>query len=148
MPLHRGYAPGITTGAAVAPDIAFVQASAAIDTGTTTTATVGYTCAVSPGNNRLLVAAITGKQDSDNFDAATYNGVAMTQAVLIRNTTPTPDIIAAIYYLLHADIPNDGVSHNLMVDWNSSTSSSLKGILLEYINVAQGAPHRQPAGHR
>jgi hypothetical protein len=120
MPLLRSYAPGIIgAGAAVAPDIAFVQASAAIDTGGVTTATVGYTCAVSPGGNRLLVACVTGKQDSDSFDAVTYNGVAMTQAVLIRNTTPTTDIVASIYYLLHADIPNDGLSHDFVVDWNS-----------------------------
>lgn len=127
-------------------EVDFVQASSVyLGNSNATTHTLAYTCAVSPGSNRLLVLALCNKQNVDDFDSITYNGVAMTNAVFVRNTSSTPDINASIWYLLDADIPNDGASHNLVVDFAGTNSHPATFILLEYINVAQGAPHRTDA---
>ena len=107
-----------------------------------TTHTFGYTCAVSPGANRLLVLALCNKQNGDTFDSVTYNGVALNHRVFIRNTASTPDINANIFDLLHANIPNDGASHNCVVDFASTNSHPATAIILEYVNVKQVAPHR------
>lgn len=122
----------------------FVQVGTGRDAAAGASHTLGYACAVSPGANRLLCLAIETSINTDPtaWDAITYNGVAMSPAHFIRNTGTSPDILVALYYLLHADIPNDGASHDFVWDFDGAATAVGMGVPFEYINVAQGAPHR------
>lgn len=125
-----------------APDPAFVQAGTPhTNNANAGSHTFAYTCAVSPGSNRLLVLALGSRYSLDTFDAVSYNGVAMTLAVGIRHTGPTPNVYVGLWYLLHANIPNDGASHNFLVDFTAE-SRPIAACAIEYKNVKQAAPHR------
>lgn len=116
----------------------FVQTGTAINNGTAAAShTAGYTAAVGPGSNRALLLVGCTKHNSDTI-TFTYNAVAGTQLAYNRYTTPSPDFVAFIYGWFGANVPNDGASHDFVVD--GANDLMLMARPVEFINVAAGAP--------
>jgi hypothetical protein len=113
------------------------ETSFTVNAATPSNVSRAYTCAVNPGSDRLLVAFIATRNDTFPSAVVAYNGVTMSIAAARVYTGSAPDRGVRIYYLLNADIPNDGASHNFTID---NYCDFVKTLLVEYINVAQAAP--------
>lgn len=118
------------------PDIAFVaQSTAYISSAGATTHTKAYALTTGSGANRKLIAVAS--TESTLVTGVTYNGVAGTLAVDVSDLE-TINQQASIYFWDGDELPNDTASHDLV--WTVSPSGQMVGGILEYSNVANGAP--------
>jgi uncharacterized protein YmfQ (DUF2313 family) len=92
------------------------------------------------GSNRIIIVSchLKGDDDAGNW-TVTYGGVAMTSAIEDDIDTGAIQIATAIFYLLEADLPSDGVN---VVSIGSTVPNTniIGGGCMEYIEVSQGSP--------
>ena len=125
----------LTVAAAVANAEHVATATPYVATGNSLTHTMSFAVAATGPKRKLIVGICGSNATPSTLTSVTYNGVAVTEAVAGIGGTSRAGYF---FYLDDANLPTDGLAHNLVATFNVSQQAIIGAV--EYRNFPQGAP--------